>query len=122
LLKLGRRLPSWTLQAQPGPATGPFHWDSRRLSVEEMARLQTFPKRLKYSGSVLSQRRQVGNAVPSLLAEVLAREIRAQLLDEPIGGPLALRVRPRRPIRRGRRMEPVPKRYWSHVGQHPDHP
>lgn len=26
LLKLAKSRPSWTLQAQPGPATGPFHW------------------------------------------------------------------------------------------------
>jgi DNA (cytosine-5)-methyltransferase 1 len=26
LLKLAKNRPSWTLQAQPGPAVGPFHW------------------------------------------------------------------------------------------------
>src|SRR5207249_5448445 len=31
LLKLAKDRPSWTLQAQPGPAVGPFHWTSRRL-------------------------------------------------------------------------------------------
>ena len=33
LLKLARDKPSWTIQAQPGPATGPFHWENRRLSA-----------------------------------------------------------------------------------------
>src|SRR6185312_7923520 len=28
LLKLAKNAPSWTIQAQPGPATGPFHWES----------------------------------------------------------------------------------------------
>src|SRR5262249_32513605 len=29
LLKLSKRLPSWTVQAQPGAAIGPFHWKNR---------------------------------------------------------------------------------------------
>ena len=33
LLKLAKNRPSWTIQAQPGPAVGPFHWCNRRLSV-----------------------------------------------------------------------------------------
>ena len=39
LLKLAKNRPSWTIQAQPGPAIGPFHWKSRRLSVRELCRL-----------------------------------------------------------------------------------
>ncbi len=35
LLKLAKARPSWTIQAQPGPAIGPFHWKSRRLSARE---------------------------------------------------------------------------------------
>jgi hypothetical protein len=34
--------------------------------------------------------RQMGNAVPSLIAEILGREIRTQLLDRPIKTPLKL--------------------------------
>ena len=33
LLKLAKDRPSWTIQAQPGPAIGPFHWENRMLSV-----------------------------------------------------------------------------------------
>ncbi|MCH2535070.1 MAG: DNA cytosine methyltransferase, partial [Bdellovibrionales bacterium] len=43
LLKLAKNKPSWTIQAAPGPATGPFHWKNRRLSIREPCRLQTFP-------------------------------------------------------------------------------
>jgi DNA (cytosine-5)-methyltransferase 1 len=39
LLKLAKARPSWTIQAVPGPATGPFHWKSRLLAIEELARL-----------------------------------------------------------------------------------
>lgn len=80
LLKLAKNRPSWTIQAQPGPATGPFHWENRRLSRRELCRLQTFPDDVEIYGSRMSVQRQVGNAVPSLLAEVLARSIGTQLL------------------------------------------
>ncbi|MEA2495997.1 MAG: (cytosine-5)-methyltransferase 1, partial [Thermoleophilaceae bacterium] len=43
LLKLDPDRPSPTIQAQPGPNVGPFHWDSRRLRVPELRRLFTFP-------------------------------------------------------------------------------
>src|SRR6185436_5258983 len=43
LLKLAKNRPSWTIQAQPGPAVGPFHWKNRRLTVRELCRIQTFP-------------------------------------------------------------------------------
>lgn len=76
LLKLSKQLPSWTIQAQPGPATGPFHWKNRRLSAHEMARLQSFPDDLDYwSLRINDAQRLIGNAVPSLLAETIAREI-----------------------------------------------
>ena len=43
LLKLAKNRPSWTIQAQPGSATGPFHWTNRKLSIRELARLHDFP-------------------------------------------------------------------------------
>lgn len=85
LLKLSKDLPSWTIQAEPGPATGPFHWTSRKLSTLELCRLQTFPRDVRVCGGDRAVRRQLGNAVPSLLAEVIARDIRVQLLHiEPV--------------------------------------
>lgn len=122
LLKLAKDRPSWTIQAQPGPAIGPFHWANRRLSVEEMARLQTFPKNLRYVGSRVSIQRQLGNAVPSLLAEVLAREIRRQLLGCPGEGDPVLAVRLNRPIPPPSPVERVPPQFLSLQGHHPDHP
>jgi DNA (cytosine-5)-methyltransferase 1 len=80
LLKLAKDKPSWTIQAQPGPAIGPFHWANRRLSMRELCRLQTFPDDVVVTGARGSVQRQLGNAVPSLLAEVFARAIRTQLL------------------------------------------
>ena len=80
LLKLAKDRPSWTIQAQPGPAVGPFHWENRRLSMRELCRLQTFPDDVNISGGMGAIQKQVGNAVPSLLAEILGREIKTQLL------------------------------------------
>ena len=71
LLKLAKNRPSWTLTAQPGPAIGPFHWENRRLSGREMMALQTFPDNYAISGSIGAAQKQIGNAVPSALAEVL---------------------------------------------------
>ncbi len=92
LLKLAKNRPSWTIQAQPGPSTGPFHWSSRRLSRRELARIQTFPDDVLVTGSYQEAHRQIGNAVPSLLAEVVGREVRQQWLRD----------------RRGPRMTPDP--------------
>lgn len=124
LLKIAKNLPAWTIQAQPGPATGPFHWSNRRLSVREMARLQTFPADIVISGEYADAQRQLGNAVPSLLAEVLAREIRAQLLDRPVRGArpnLAISAAPN-PTPKPERLRPVPARYLTLRGNHEAHP
>ena len=47
----------------------------RAISVREAAALQTFPDDFTFSGSLNSQVRQIGNAVPVLLAEVFGRHI-----------------------------------------------
>jgi len=122
LLKLAKSRPSWTIQAQPGPAVGPFHWRSRPLSVEEMARLQTFPENVVFVGGRTSMQRQIGNAVPSLMSEILARDIAGQLLDIEASGPLRFAVKSRRPIPPPEPVQPVPEKYLDIMGDHPDHP
>ena len=47
----------------------------RTLSVRECARLQTFPDDYRFVGSTARQFTQVGNAVPPILAAVLAKQI-----------------------------------------------
>lgn len=123
LLKLAKARPSWTIQAQPGPAIGPFHWSSRLLSARELCRLQTFPDDVRITGGRGAVQRQVGNAVPSLLAEVIGRQIAEQILGRaPSQEPLVLlppdRGRPPKPERVAR----VPKKYLDLVGDHEDHP
>lgn len=122
LLKLAKRLPSWTIQAQPGAAIGPFHWRNRRLTFKEMTRLQTFPDGLTLECGRTEMQRMVGNAVPSLIAEILAREIRTQLLGSPITSPLKLLPPCHKPIPAPEPVASLPAKYRHLVGDHADHP
>lgn len=79
LLKLHPDRPSPTIQGQPGPWVGPFHWEDRRLRVAELKRLMTFPDQFVVSGNRRDQQLQLGNAVPPLLAERLLRQLAAEL-------------------------------------------
>jgi DNA (cytosine-5)-methyltransferase 1 len=72
LLKLSPDAPSPTIQAQPGPYVGPFHWRNRRLRLLEIKRLQTFPDEYEIVGTRRSAQIQIGNAVPPLLAKQIA--------------------------------------------------
>jgi DNA (cytosine-5)-methyltransferase 1 len=71
LLKLSSKLPSWTIQASPGPYVGPFHWKNRRLRIPEVKRLQTFPDEYVLAGDRRSAWAQLGDATPPLLASNL---------------------------------------------------
>jgi DNA (cytosine-5)-methyltransferase 1 len=68
-LKLSPELPAWTVPASPGPWTGPFHWESRRLRTPELAALQGFPPGYVFAGSRRERVRQIGNAAPPPLAQ-----------------------------------------------------
>lgn len=123
LLKLAKNRPSWTVQAQPGPAVGPFHWHNRRLSIRELARLQTFPDDVKVAGGRTSAQRQLGNAVPSLLAEVLGRAISTQFLGlKPKRGALKLLPPDRSPAPPPEPVALVPREFKKLVGDHEAHP
>jgi len=79
LLKLSPDLPSWTIQARRSNNMGPLHWRNRILRIEEVKRLQTFPDDWFLSGNVEEQWRQVGNAVPPVLANELGKALATQL-------------------------------------------
>jgi DNA (cytosine-5)-methyltransferase 1 len=121
LNKLDPDLPSPTIVANPSQSCGPFHWENRLLSTAELAAIQTFPSSYRFSGERASRQRQIGNAVPPLLAEHVGRSIRLAL-----GHSTAARIvheikrvedRPRVPS-----SAPVPTSYHKYIGIHPDHP
>ena len=49
-----------------------------------MLRIQTFPDEFHIVGPRVEVQRQIGNAVPSLIAEVLGRAIREQVFKEDV--------------------------------------
>lgn len=75
LLKLHPYEPSWTIIASPGHWEGPFHWKNRRLNIKELAAIQTFPVDYEFYGSYYSIHKQIGNAVPPKLAQLVIQEL-----------------------------------------------
>ena len=71
--------PARTLMAHLGKDSySHIHYDSsqaRTISIREAARLQSFPDGFKFSGSMNPAFKQIGNAVPPLMSNALAREI-----------------------------------------------
>ncbi|GAA3397541.1 DNA cytosine methyltransferase [Cryptosporangium minutisporangium] len=96
LLRLDPDRPSTTLQAQPGPWVGPFHWENvttddgakraRRLRANEILRLMSFPDEFKIAGTRADIQRQLGNAVPVELGKAVVRALMEQLgyIREPV--------------------------------------
>lgn len=79
LLNLDKPAP--TIHTQTNSATGPY--TIRRgeryhtMSEAEAARLQSFPPEFEFVGASTSVRKQIGNAVPPLLARAVARGLPA---------------------------------------------
>lgn len=77
--KMWRDQPARTLMAHLGKDSySHIHYDSeqaRTISVREAARLQSFPDGFVFSGTMNPAFRQIGNAVPPLLAKALAKEM-----------------------------------------------
>lgn len=78
---MGRRIswdePCLTLTCSPGQKmTERCHPEEvRPFTVREYARIQTFPDTWEFVGSLSSQYRQIGNAVPVKLATAVAKEL-----------------------------------------------
>ncbi len=75
------RINNWDRPSDTITATGPeIHPNKeRRMSVRECAIIQTFPDNFIFKGSIGNMYKQIGNAVPVLLANKLAIEIKKEL-------------------------------------------
>tara|TARA_B100000315_G_C14515817_1_gene559099 strand:- start:640 stop:1434 length:795 start_codon:yes stop_codon:yes gene_type:complete len=75
--RLSWEKPSPTLVTSPSmPATDLCHPDDDRpLSVEEYARIQQFPDNWIFSGNIINQYKQIGNAVPVGLGKFIGQHI-----------------------------------------------
>lgn len=122
LLKLAKNRPSWTLPATPGPGTGPFHWNNRRLARSELLRLQSFPLGWKVAGDYRRQVQQIGNATPPLLAEALGRAAATQLWKRSFPHSPSLRFARAVEIPDPRPAADVPPKYLRHERAHAPHP
>jgi DNA (cytosine-5)-methyltransferase 1 len=74
--RLDPKRPSYTITCYyKNVASGPFlhPYEDRSLSHREAARLMSFPDRYKFEGTTFT--RQIGNAVPVLMAKAIGEEI-----------------------------------------------
>lgn len=84
--KLWRDQPARTVMAHLGKdGYSHIHYDgvqARTISVREAARLQSFPDGFVFKGAMNSAFRQIGNAVPPLMAKAIASEMMATIMAE----------------------------------------
>ena len=75
------RINNWDTPSDTITATGPeIHPNkTRRMSVRECAIIQTFPEDFVFKGSLGNMYKQIGNAVPVLLAKKIALELKKEL-------------------------------------------
>jgi DNA (cytosine-5)-methyltransferase 1 len=81
--KLVPSQPSWTITAHLSKDTySHIHFDSkqaRALTIREAARIQSFPDAFRLAGNTGDAFRQIGNAVPPLMAEAIGEKVKAIL-------------------------------------------
>jgi DNA (cytosine-5)-methyltransferase 1 len=77
-----RHAPGYTVRAN-AKSRVQFHYElPRRLTIRECARLQTFPDSFVFPHAATTNIRQIGNAVPPVLAHAVAKSI-ANFLSQP---------------------------------------
>lgn len=84
--RLREEMPAYTINTyftRPGNGCNIHYSQDRTLSQREAARLQSFPDKFAFEGSLSSINTQIGNAVPPLLAYQIAESIpfKGQFVD-----------------------------------------
>lgn len=78
-----RDLPAYTIRANSRSRVQ-FHYElPRRLTVRECARIQTFPDNFIFPDETTPSIRQIGNAVPPVLAHAIAQHVTNYLSELP---------------------------------------
>lgn len=87
--KMWRDKPARTLMAHLGKDSySHIHYSQgRTISVREAARLQSFPDGFQFCGAMNAAFKQIGNAVPPLMAYQIARTMKSRLLGHGIDDP-----------------------------------
>jgi len=85
LYKADPHKPVRTIVAQLGAYSGPFHWLNRKFTLQEFKRLQTFPDDYNFAGGLNSALKQIGNSVPPIFAEQLAKAVLQQIFGIELG-------------------------------------
>lgn len=87
--RLTNHLPSYTINTyfnRPGNGTFIHPEQNRLISQREAARLQSFPDQFHFLGSISSRYKQIGNAVPPLLARSIATLLKPGLVVDLFSG------------------------------------
>ncbi|MHA2288928.1 MAG: DNA cytosine methyltransferase, partial [Promethearchaeota archaeon] len=81
--RLDLKKPADTITGNCGCVSAPGRFihptQNRAISVREAARLQSFPDNYRFFGSMRDRYKQIGNAVPPLLAKAIAEAIKKVL-------------------------------------------
>lgn len=88
--RLDRKLPSQTIMTDSHTYFHPVQ--DRYLTVREAAAIQSFPNDFVFSGPLTQQWRQVGNAVPPLLAKAVGEAILAMVVHSKPAGKQLLSI------------------------------
>lgn len=68
-----------TIIAYQGRYDGPFHWKNRKCTVDELKRMQGFPRDFRIEQSYQEGVKQIGNSVCPLVCEQIGKALRYQI-------------------------------------------